>query len=157
MTSATRPTLHPTPRFPRLPLFTALALIAFAILAAAFGSITGIGRVGVESGEPRAIRDLIFVDQPGGIIEVKDARTNALIQSFGVGEGGFVRGAMRGLGQDRRLRNAGPEVPWRLILWEDGRLTLADTATATRVDLLAFGRDNARVFANFLDEGSGLK
>jgi hypothetical protein len=43
--------------------------------------------------------------------------------------------------------SADMNAPYRLILWEDGRLSLSDTATGQRYYLNAFGIDNARAFA----------
>jgi putative photosynthetic complex assembly protein len=64
-----------------------------------------------------------------------------------------MRGTLRGLARDRRMRDLGPEAPFRLVSWTDGRLTLDDTATGRRLDLLAFGQTQAEAFARLLPTG----
>ena len=68
------------------------------------------------------------------------------------GEQGFLRGTLRALARDRRLRNLTSEAPFELALHEDGRLSITDTLTAKGIDLEAFGPDNAAVFAKILQE-----
>ncbi len=45
-------------------------------------------------------------------------------------------------------------MPFRLIAWSDGRLTLDDLATKRHIELEAFGPTNERVFAEFLSARS---
>ena len=56
-----------------------------------------------------------------------------------------------GFARTRHLENLGPEAPFRLAAWSDGRLTLDDPATGQHVELLAFGPTNAGVFARLLE------
>jgi putative photosynthetic complex assembly protein len=134
-------------RFPRSVLIGAGLLVTFAIAAAAFGKITDIGTVRDNPGAPVQIRDIQFDQQPGGRVTVLDARLGEVIAEFGSGEGGFVTGSLRGLNHERNKHRADMNAPYRLILWEDGRLSLSDTATGQRYYLNAFGIDNARAFA----------
>jgi putative photosynthetic complex assembly protein len=134
-------------RFPRGVLIGAGLLVTFAIAAAAFGKITDIGTVRDNPGAPVQIRDIRFDQQPGGRVTVLDARLGEVIADFRSGEGGFVTGSLRGLNHERNKHSADPNAPYRLILWEDGRLSLSDTATGQRYYLNAFGIDNARAFA----------
>ena len=66
------------------------------------------------------------------------------------GEQGFLRGALRALARERRVRGLGSEQPFQLIARTDGRLTLADPATGQRIDLESFGPVNAGAFAVLL-------
>ena len=66
------------------------------------------------------------------------------------GEQGFLRGALRALARERRMREVGALPPFELAARADGRLTLADTATGARIDLESFGPDQCRVFARLL-------
>jgi len=110
-----------------------------------FGS--GADRV---AGQPLASRDLLFADRADGGVTVSDARDGALVGILAPGEDGFVRGAMRGLVRERRIGGLGAETPFRVTGWSDGRLTLEDPATGTRLDLAAYGQTNAEAFARFL-------
>jgi putative photosynthetic complex assembly protein len=139
----------------RFPLYGAIVLIGFAIIATLFGQKTGIGTVRLEQGEPRAIRDIVLTENSEGLIEVKDARSGDLLASYAGTEGGFVRGALRGLARERMVKSVSATTPYRLILWTSGALTLGDTGTGLNVDLMAFGPTNAGAFARFLDRGSG--
>jgi putative photosynthetic complex assembly protein len=146
-----------TRRFPRLPLFAAFVLIGFAFIATLFGQATEIGTVRVEQGQPREIRDIVILEDKDGVIAVSDHRLGTAIASFAPGEGGFVRGALRGLSRERMIHAIPPETAYRLILWDTDRLTLSDVGTGIRIDLLAFGPTNAGAFARFLDTGSDKK
>jgi hypothetical protein len=66
------------------------------------------------------------------------------------GEGGFIRGVMRGLARDRISRHIGAEPPFRLALSADGQLTLFDTATGRLIDLESFGQGNRDSFFDLL-------
>ncbi|MDW8445235.1 MAG: photosynthetic complex assembly protein PuhC [Acetobacteraceae bacterium] len=79
------------------------------------------------------------------------ARSSSLVPP---GEGGFVRATLRGLARERRMNEAGgAEVPFRVSVWEDGRLTLEDTATGRLVDLGAFGQTQVQTFARLVATG----
>ena len=51
---------------------------------------------------------------------------------------------------DGQQEGLGPEVPFRLIAWADGRFTLEDPATSRVLDLSAFGPMNTAVFGRLL-------
>ncbi len=137
----------------RFPLYAAMVLIAFAFAAIIFGQRTEIGTIRYEQGQPRDIRDIIMLMDKDGVLTISDAQTKDVIASFAQGEGGFVRGSLQGLGRERKLHQINADVPYRLIQWDNGRLTLSDTGTGLRVDLLAFGPTNAGAFAKFLNRG----
>jgi len=103
-----------------------------------------------DSMRPMAERSLIFADAPGGRVLVTDARSGATVAEIAPGEGGFVRGALRGLARDRTVAGIGREVPFRLVAWSDGRLTLEDPATGTKMEMAAYGQTNAEAFLRFL-------
>jgi len=71
------------------------------------------------------------------------------------GEQGFLRGTLRALARERRMRNLTSEAPFELALHQDGRLTITDTLTGKGIDLEAFGPDNVAVFANILTQSVG--
>ncbi|MCS6855852.1 MAG: photosynthetic complex assembly protein PuhC [Elioraea sp.] len=101
-----------------------------------------------------ATRDLRFEDRPEGAVAIVDARNGAVVALIPPGEGGFVRATLRGLARERRMNEAGgAEVPFRVSVWEDGRLTLEDTATGRLVDLGAFGQTQVQTFARLVATG----
>jgi putative photosynthetic complex assembly protein len=103
------------------------------------------------SGTPAVSRDLRFEDTPHGAIRISDARTGQTVTDLAPGEGGFVRATLRGFARERRAAEApGPESPFRLTAWSDGRLTLEDPATGRFVDLGAFGPSQVESFTTIL-------
>jgi putative photosynthetic complex assembly protein len=101
----------------------------------------------------RTARDFRAADRADGAVVLTDAGTGQTVLVAAPGEDGFLRGALRGLARDRRMRGIGPEAPFRLVAWSDGRMTLDDTATGRRLDLLAFGQTQAEAFARLLPIG----
>jgi putative photosynthetic complex assembly protein len=139
-----------TPSFPRCTLLTAGAVIALSIAVAAAGRITGAAN-SAPTAAPVIARDLLFQDLSNGGVAVFDARdTSAPITVVAPETNGFLRAMMRGLARQRLRQSEGPETPFRLTEWADGRLTLEDPATGRRVDLEAFGITNEEVFAHLL-------
>jgi putative photosynthetic complex assembly protein len=96
-------------------------------------------------GDLRWQRLLRFEDRPGGDIGVIDAATQkevALLQ----GEHGFARGALRTLARERLRRNLGPQTPFELSAYVDGKLVLRDPATGdTAVCVRQYGKTYWRV------------
>ena len=128
-------------------------MIASALLIAGTLALTVFSPFGSQprdSAQPLAERQLRFADRGDGAVVVSDARDGGQIAVIAPAEGGFVRGAMRGLARARYVAGIGPDVPFRLVGWSDGRLTFEDPATGTRMEMAAFGQTNAEAFLRFL-------
>jgi putative photosynthetic complex assembly protein len=97
-----------------------------------------------------AKKTLQFRDLPNGAVGVISADNGQMITQV-EGQAGFVRGILRALARDRRIRQISGDDAFELISRADGRLTLIDLATNNRIDLEAFGKDNAAQFAAFLN------
>ncbi|GAC1340552.1 MAG: hypothetical protein NVSMB18_10850 [Acetobacteraceae bacterium] len=136
------------PVFPRLPLFGVFALLGLTVALAAAGSATGVGAPR-QTGAVLVQRDLLFEDRGDGAVVALEAGDRHQVAVF-EGENGFLRGTLRGFARIRHLEKLGPETPFQLARWSDGRLTLDDPATGRHVELLAFGVTNAGVFARLL-------
>ena len=135
--------------FPRAPLLGAAGLILLALVLAAGGRLVGTGEAAI--GERASIvRDLRFADRSDGGIDVIDAALDRPLDVVMPGSNGFLRATLRGLARERKRHEGGPEIPFRLTAWSNGRLTLADPATDRTVDLAAFGPTNAEVFGRLL-------
>ena len=137
-------------RFPRLPLALGLGLIGFSIAATVFGMQTGMGTVLNVYGRPEAIRDIVITGKHDTEITISDARTGEIITTLAPEEGGFVRGSLRALSRMRLMAETPEGLPYRLIKWENGSVSLSDTATGERIYLNAFGPDNAAAYAQLL-------
>jgi putative photosynthetic complex assembly protein len=144
--------------FPRTALICAAALVGFTVLATAAvrgGVIEGRptaeqNRVAHQA-KPVAARDLRFIDQPDGSVLIEDVGEHSVASTIAPGSNnGFIRGVMRGLARDRKMRGLDEQPPFRLTQWDDGALTLKDSATGRVIELGSFGPDNRRSFAALL-------
>lgn len=144
---------------PRPALLLAGALVATTL------ALTGMVRVGVLDREAvpaveRAkanvaaveVRHLVFEDRADGAVMVKDSDNGeTLAVMLGEGDGGgFVRGVMRGMARERKMKGIGPAAPFELTQWENGSLSLRDPATGRAIELGSFGATNRAAFARFL-------
>jgi putative photosynthetic complex assembly protein len=137
-------------------------LIAGFLTLAVLGVVVPLPHVGpapaaAPAEAPPQTRTLRFEDRADGAVLVRDARTEAPIAVFDIGQGGFVRGALRALVRGRRLEELGPTVPFVLTAWPDGRMTLADPATGNRIDLVAFGPTQRETFGRFLEPAASAR
>ncbi len=137
----------------RRPLQFLGALLVFALVAVAFVSISGIGRVAsLPQGEIVQVRALFFADQPDGTVLVTDADTATIVATLQVGEFGFVRSTLRGLARERRLHGLDNSEPFSIEARDNGQVLLKDCATGRYIDLVAFGPTNKNAFAQFLPQ-----
>lgn len=138
--------------FPQAPLIGVAALLAMTIGMAFIGGTRAPDRATVVSQ-----RALIFEDRADGAVTVRDATATVPFAVLEPGTNGFIRSALRGMARER-LRDAyGPETPFRLVSWNDGRLTLDDPATGRRIDIKAFGHTQAESFAHLLNDGRATR
>jgi putative photosynthetic complex assembly protein len=103
--------------------------------------------------QPAQVKTLKFEDRADGGVTVIDASTNQVIDVV-QGEAGFVRGILRTIARERRIRGIGKDAPIRLISYADGRLVLQDTATKTNIELGSFGSSNVENFRVFLSNNN---
>ncbi len=142
-------TLAQTPAvFPRTVVLALTGVLVVTLAAVAWARYTGL-----NPREPDAMtvaeRQLAFADAPQGTILVVDASTQTTLATL-QGEQGFVRGVVRSLMRERKRRGLPMTAPLVLLARADGRLTLQDPLTTHRIDLEAFGADNAAVFARWI-------
>jgi putative photosynthetic complex assembly protein len=123
----------------------ALALVAIARVAGFSPEQTLPGASVVES------RLLRFEQAADGRITVVDGTTGQAITDAPPGAEGFLKGALRGLNRIRMAGDTAPGAPYRLEQMANGQLLLIDTVSGVALDLNAYGRGNAAVFAEFLE------
>jgi putative photosynthetic complex assembly protein len=102
---------------------------------------------------PAQVKTLKFEDREDGGVTVIDASTNQVIDVV-QGEAGFIRGILRTIARERRIRGIGKDAPIRLIAYDDGRLILQDTTTNTNIELGSFGSSNVENFRVFLSNNN---
>lgn len=150
-------TLFAEKPFPRSLLIAGGSLI-FASIALAAAARYG------DYGVPRSVRapiaeSLSFVAEDGATsgIVLRDAKTGAVLVTIGPGDGGFIRGVLRGFARDRRAASLSPQDAFILVRHTDGRLTLQDSGTGRTIDLDGFGPTNREAFAKLLPSRAEVK
>ncbi len=143
----------------RIPLMLMGGIIAISLVLTTAVSFGFLERQAIpsetraETGAVKAAeRSIFFFDEADGTVRVEDAASGEEIARFGPGTGGFVRTTARSLVYQRRINRIGREVPFELIEWDNGMLTLLDSTTGESVELHSFGPGNRQTFANFLIE-----
>lgn len=129
-------------------LVAAAALVLVSLVSVAAVRLSGT-QIRSPDASPVLTRSLRFEDRSDGSVAVIDGKTGVVLERV-QGEAGFLRGALRALARERRLRELGPEAAFDLIGRADGRLTLVDPATGGRIDLDSFGPTNAGSFVRLL-------
>ena len=135
---------------PALLMIGAGALMGFTMLAVLIGRSEGVGLVALPPAKPVAQIEFRAEDQVDGSIALRNVADQKILAWIRPGEDGFLRGTLRGLAQARQRDGLGPEKPFSLTRYDDGRLALADEATGRRVPLEAFGPTNAGAFARLM-------
>lgn len=102
-------------------------------------------------GDVIATRDLVLAGDMAGRATVHGA-DGLLIADLSPEEGGFVAGVYRVLVRERLKHGVATDAPITLRLHKGGRLSLHDASTGWHADLMGFGADNARAFAQLLAE-----
>jgi putative photosynthetic complex assembly protein len=137
---------------PPLPLAFSfgMALLALALVAGA--RLTGFSPEQTLPGASVVDSRLLSFEQASdGRITIIDGSTGQAITDAPAGAEGFLKGALRGLNRIRLADETAPGVPYRLERMANGQLLLTDTASGIALDLNAYGRSNAAVFAEFLE------
>jgi putative photosynthetic complex assembly protein len=150
---------HVQPVMSQKPFYAAIGALALLVAVIATARLMGLQSERALPVLPvDASRLLRFDDADQGTVLVRDAKSGELIQSFGIGEGAFMRATVRALVNDRRHKAITKQGDFRLERRADGQHYLIDEATGRSISLNAFGPDNSAVFAAFMSnqKGEGL-
>ena len=132
-----------------------LTLVGLALLFAFVARTTNIGASRVPSSPVVEKVDLRFLDNPSGGVRV-ETNEGRIVANYAAGEGGFLRGVMRGFARDRRAHEGGSQESFSLARHADGRLTIEDPVSGRVVELESFGPSNAGLFSNLLKQGRAI-
>jgi putative photosynthetic complex assembly protein len=141
--------------FPRRAAQAGLVLVGLATLFAGIARTTDFGATRVPRSPVVEMVDLRFLDNPAGGVRV-ETNEGRIVANYIAGEGGFLRGVMRGFARDRRAHEGGSQETFSLARHADGRLTIADPVTGRVVELESFGPSNAGLFADLLKQGRAI-
>jgi putative photosynthetic complex assembly protein len=134
----------------RRAVMAAIVLIIATVILVAITQIAGWGDEYTPETPVIATADLLFEDEADGVVAVIDANTGARLIEYGENEGVFVRGVMRSVARQRRMRGEGRESPVRLTHHSDGKLWLTDDVSGAQFYLGAFGPNNTEAFFEIL-------
>lgn len=137
---------------PLAPLLAAMSLVLISLLSVAWVRWFGDPAPPEQLTPVVAERQLLVSDVPGGLVDVHDADSGALIDRFDIGEQAFARTTFRTLAHERQRQGGDMSTPFLLEQRESGRLRLIDPVTGQVLELWAFGPDNARAFLAFLEQ-----
>ena len=144
---------HPDRKALRAPLIASGVLVAFVVAITAVAQTTGLGAWRAEVDEPVETLTLAFVDREDGAVLVYDAADGAHRWTYGAGQHGFVRGALRAVAHERKVAGLPDGAPFHVTRHADGKLSIADPLTGVRVVLNGFGAPNAEEFAWLFEAG----
>ncbi|QIK38792.1 phosphonoacetaldehyde hydrolase [Caldichromatium japonicum] len=135
---------------PKGVLIALSALVILTILGVGVARLTGYKFEQAPILPEVESRDIRFVEQADGSMEVRDVATGELIQTLPPGQEGFVRGVLRALARQRKGYHTDLSQPFHLARRANGMLTLEDPVTGILLDLRAYGVDNEGAFAAFM-------
>lgn len=142
---------------PPVPLKLAIGLVVLTVAGVIWQRVTlDSPETRRESATQAALNNpaesilLQFDDGAAGAVIVRSVASDEVLDTVQAGNGGFLRGTLRGLTRERRLAGAPREPGFLLQRFDDGRVLLVDTATNTVLDLRAYGHTNANDFLRYL-------
>jgi putative photosynthetic complex assembly protein len=100
-------------------------------------------------------RDLLFEHGADGRLAIVDPGSHTEVDVLFGDDKSFIRVTVKGLERARRALGITENAPLRLTRWSDGRLSLDDSLSGQRIELVAFGRTNMMAFSELLSKGRG--
>ncbi len=124
-------------------VFTVLVLVSLARLTDRPVTSTPPG------GEIVTSRTLLLSGDMAGAATVRET-DGTLVADLTPEQGGFISGVWRVLVRERTKHRVALDGPVTVLRRDTGRLEIHDPSTGWRADLMGFGADNARAFAQLL-------
>lgn len=151
--------VHHDPTVPRAALIGVAGVLLFTMAmtgATRFGllphSADPVASRAAQNIAPAQSRELRFADRADGAVVVSDAGNGETVKVIEFGQGGFLRATMRRMAKARIAAGVGAEPPFKLVLWENGALSLSDPETGRVAEIQGFGADHSRIFAEMLEQ-----
>ena len=136
---------------PRVLLRAVVALVLASLVIVTYARLTDRP---LEATPPDDVavakeRRVLLYGNMSGAARVLDL-DGTVIADLDPSRGGFIAGIWRVLKRVRGQHQVALDAPVRLVLWEDGRLSILDDTTGWRAELTGFGADNLDAFARLL-------
>ncbi|MCX7375020.1 MAG: photosynthetic complex assembly protein PuhC [Alphaproteobacteria bacterium] len=106
---------------------------------------------------PRIMVVLQFEVESSGNLIVRKFPGGELVDALNPDESGFLRTMVRVIRRDLGAGANVDSMPFQLSAWQDGRMSLVDTATGRSVELRAFGPTQAGVFLRWINAEEGRR
>jgi putative photosynthetic complex assembly protein len=139
----------------KVPLIGAGILISFVLTITTIAQTTGVGKWRAEVGAPSEQLSLAFADRDDGAVVATDPANGVEVFVFSADKHGFVRSALRAVARKRKLAGYDAGAPFTIARHEDGKLTITDPLTGSRIVLNGFGAPNAAEFAQLFERDAG--
>ena len=141
---------HHVELIPKAALRALFGLICAVVIMVGLARIFDMPRAATPDIAPIVAQRSIYLsaDMSGKVVVLDEF--GALIADLSPEEGGFISGVARVIERERRMR-AVPQDGLVTVIWrENGRLSIYDPSTEWSADLMGFGQDNARAFAQLI-------
>ncbi len=127
------------------------ALLLVTLVVVVYARLSDMPLLGVPEPSP-VIKEMTldFQKKEDGSIVILDEKGVEIIDSQ-VGPNGFVSVVYNGFSYERKKKNVRTNAPIRLVLHQDGRLTIVDDLTSWDMHLNSFGAMNAAVFGRLIN------
>ena len=127
------------------------ALLLFTLLVVGYSRLSDMPLLGVPDASP-VVKELVldFQKKEDGSIVILNEEGIEMINSK-VGSNGFISVVHDGFTYERKKKNIRGNTPVKLVLHEDGRLTIVDEASSWDMHLNSFGAMNVAVFGQLIN------
>lgn len=135
---------------PKVALWAMFALVMIVLLAVMVARILDMPVVATPPASPiKAEVPMYIYGDKSGAVRVLDENGAVLADMTGE-QGGFISGVARVIERERQRAGVPTDAPVHIIWRENNRLSLFDPQTGWQADLMGFGADNSRAFANLV-------
>ena len=127
------------------------ALLLFTLLVVGYSRLSDMPLLGVPDASP-VVKELVldFQKKEDGSIVILNEEGIEMINSK-VGSNGFISVVHDGFSYERKKKNIRGNTPVKLVLHEDGRLTIVDESSSRDMHLNSFGAMNVAVFGQLIN------
>jgi putative photosynthetic complex assembly protein len=143
------------PQSLRVPLIAAGVLVSFMLTITTIAQLTGVGKWRAAVGPASETLTLAFEDRDDGAVIVTNAASGEEVFVYAPEKHGFIRSTLRAVAHKRKLAGLDAAAPFEVVRHTDGKLTLTDPLTGSRVILNGFGAPNAAEFAQLFERSAG--
>jgi putative photosynthetic complex assembly protein len=135
---------------PKVALWSMFAMVLVVLCAVTTVKLMGVPAVATPPHSPikAEVPLYIFGDQSGAVRVLDE--NGVLLAHMSGDQGGFISGVARVIERERARAGISMDAPVHVIWRENNRLSLFDPQTGWQADLMGFGADNSRAFANLV-------